>query len=456
MLLVVFKFIFMLFKPKIILLLCVVSWLICPRAFAEEEAPGNFKNPIAVQEVLTGKRAIANAAWWGFNKDDSTVALQNAINSGASKVTVPYMGSDWIVRPIKLASNQEIFFEPGVVIAAKRGEFKGKNDCLFVARNNKNVILRGYGATLQMRKKDYMSKTYAKSEWRTILALYGCVNIEISGLIFKESGGDGIYLGTNQQNTCKNIAIKNCLCDNNYRQGISIVSAENLTIENCVVKNTKGTKPSAGIALEPNDGKNVLRNIIISNCVFENNSGAGLLIWLRKLSAQSQDISILCVDSFFRNCPQHALTIGSAVDNGPKGLVEFKNCTFEQINLTGLHIVDKSASSIGLRFENCKWKDVAKSEKFSHKKWLVPIYLHLENPISTSKLGGVEFINCHIYDNKNRAFLFISDKGKGISHVKGDIYVHNPYGPGWNTEDEIKLPLLKVIDCSTRLSEVDK
>ncbi len=89
-------------KYKTILFFCLVSWLIGLRTFAEEEMPGNFKNPIAVQEVLAGKRTTANAAWWGFEANDSTFALQGAINSGVSKIIVPYMGNDWIVKPIFL------------------------------------------------------------------------------------------------------------------------------------------------------------------------------------------------------------------------------------------------------------------------------------------------------------------------------------------------------------------
>ena len=47
---------------------------------------GNVKSPQAVREVLAGKRAVANAAWWGFDEEDSTDAIQGAINSGASRL----------------------------------------------------------------------------------------------------------------------------------------------------------------------------------------------------------------------------------------------------------------------------------------------------------------------------------------------------------------------------------
>lgn len=229
----------MILKQKIILSLCVVSWSICPIVFAEEEAPGNFKNLIAVQEILTGKRTAANVAWWGFVKNDSTSALQSAINSGAEKVIVPYMGSDWIVRPIKLASNQEIYFEPGVVLIAKKGEFKNTGDRLLFAKNQRNITLCGYGATLKMQKRDYMGPNYEHGRWRMILVLEKCTNVKVLGMTLKDSGGDGIYLAGGpkvDKRCCKDIVVKDCYFDNNLRQGITIISGENIQIENCVFR----------------------------------------------------------------------------------------------------------------------------------------------------------------------------------------------------------------------------
>ena len=76
--------------------------------FCFAEIPGNVKSPETVKDVLDGKRTIANAAWWGFDEYDATECLQSAIDSGAKRVIVPNMTKDWIVRPVKLAGDQEI------------------------------------------------------------------------------------------------------------------------------------------------------------------------------------------------------------------------------------------------------------------------------------------------------------------------------------------------------------
>ncbi|MCE5310702.1 MAG: hypothetical protein LLG20_23935, partial [Acidobacteriales bacterium] len=54
--------------------LAVSMFAVAISAFAQVNAPSSQ----AIAEVASGKRATANAAWWGFSKTDSTAALQAA------------------------------------------------------------------------------------------------------------------------------------------------------------------------------------------------------------------------------------------------------------------------------------------------------------------------------------------------------------------------------------------
>ena len=245
--------------------LAVVTMSIVTAATALETS-GNAANPQAVEEATKGVRDTANAAWWGFDEEDSTEALQGrrldgrkpppgAIDSGAKRVIVPDMTKDWIVRPIKLAGNQELILEDGVVITAKRGEYRGKSDGVFTASNVENLTIRGYGATIRMQKEDYIVGKvlldlkwnrwfgqYEKAEWRMALSLRGCSNVNVYGVTLRDSGGDGLYIaGGRERRPCQNIHVRDVTCDNNYRQGVSIISAEGLLIENSVFSNTWGT-----------------------------------------------------------------------------------------------------------------------------------------------------------------------------------------------------------------------
>jgi len=60
----------------------------------------NFARPELVREVLNGKRNTARASWWGFDANDSTEFLQNAINSRVRKLIIDRQKSAWITRPL--------------------------------------------------------------------------------------------------------------------------------------------------------------------------------------------------------------------------------------------------------------------------------------------------------------------------------------------------------------------
>lgn len=298
-------------------------------AVGSPEADINQASPHLVEQVRSGKRTEANAAWWGFDPHDSTRCLQQAVRSGAKTLIVPNMGKPWLVGPVFLESNQEVVFEKGVVVQALKGSFLGLNDSLFTADDKENITLRGDGTEFVMWKEDYRKAPYRKGEWRMCLLLLSCRNIVVSGLRLKASGGDGIYVGrSNTKGTlpsCEDIEIKDVVCDDNYRQGISVTSAKNLLIEACTLQNTKGTAPGAGIDFEPNDEVDLMVNCIVRNCIMRSNMGGkwggdGILIVGPKLN---HPMSIRIENTTSENNKRAAVTI---VPRGAIGQVDFVNC----------------------------------------------------------------------------------------------------------------------------------
>ncbi|MBN2291919.1 MAG: right-handed parallel beta-helix repeat-containing protein [Pirellulales bacterium] len=391
---------------------------------SEKSSKGNEKNPKLAAEVESGKRSVANAAWWGFDKNDSTAALQAAIDSGAKKVVVPKLDGDWIVsNTILLAGDQEIFFEPGVTISAMKGRFIGRGESLMSASNKQNITLRGPGATLLMHKADYQKAPYQKSEWRHALSIRGCRNIKVIGLAMKDSGGDGIYLGSTSALPGNiDIQIKDVTCDGNNRQGLSVISAENLLVENCRFINTSGTAPQAGIDFEPNQSKERLVNCVVRNCLVDNNAGPGIYAYLKHLSKESADISILVENCQVKNCGGYGIGGGAVRDQGPGGFMEFKNVTVDQSNGPGAHVYDKSSTRAVFRFVNCTWKNTAR--KTDH-----PLSILLRRPNFTNKQGNIEFLDCVLLDDRDRPFLKVRAKNDlPVAKIKGAIKVTNPHG----------------------------
>ena len=434
--------------------LCLLTFsclMLIPRG-GHATIPGNTEDPEAVKEVLSGKRTVANAAWWGFDEFDATEALQSAINSGAKRVIVPNMTRDWIVRPINLAGDQELVFEDGVVVTAKRGEFKGKGECLFRGVNIRNLTIRGYGATWRMQKMDYISGmhlkalreslgsdnaegTYDYGEWRRTLILQSCADVEVLGLILRDSGGDGICLckGDVDKPFCQNIHIMDVVCDNNLRQGISVVSAENLLIENCVFKNTWGTPPAAGIDLEPDLPTYRLREITIRNCVFQENYGNGIHIFLgshapdpKRLKAAGirplEDVSVLIDSCRVSSSMGGGIRVAGVREKGARGLIEFRDCTIENVGKFGLEINRKSADGVHLRFDNCIWRNVARGCATE-----IPLQIILRPHIRRN--GGVEFVKCMVEDDRARPFIIAREEGKttGLHDITGEVTVCNPW-----------------------------
>jgi hypothetical protein len=424
----------------------------------------NLKDPQAVEAVAAGKRTLANAAWWGFNREDATDTLQAALNSGAKSLVIPFMGDPWIVRPLTLRSDQQLLLEPGVVILAKKGEFRGGGDSLFTAAGQSNIVIRGYGATLRMRKHDYQNPPYPKAEWRMGIALRNCRNILIEGLRVESSGGDGFYIdGDGDRSWSENITLRDCVAFDNHRQGLSVISAVNLLVENCRFANTCGTAPEAGIDLEPDTEKNRLVNCVIRNTICENNNGNEILVYLKPMSTNTEPVSIR-----FEHCwsgmtePNRApaqtttndcyngvagVAVGSIKDNGPKGLVEFVECVTENAGKEALRVFDKSALAARVRFVNCAFRNPWTTPAPGDGGPRVPILLEVRHTQNTEHLGGIDFQGCYVYDQADRPVVRLEENEGdfGLGDVHGQIVVSTLGKPALRLGTRLQDVDLKVI-----------
>lgn len=368
-------------------------------------------NQRMIDMVTSGRTQIAIASWWGFDPEDSTDALQAAIDSGARKLVVDNVGKPWIVRPITLASNQEIIFRDGVEVVAKRGEFRGRNDSLFTASARENITLTGCGATLRMHRTDYDNPPYEKAEWRHVLNFRSCTNVKVYGLTLAESGGDGIYLGKASKGvTNKNFHIKDVICDRNYRQGISVITAEDLLIENTIMRDTGGTPPQAGIDFEPNGPDERLVNIVMRNCVTHGNKGDGYEFYLPNLHATSAPVSVRienCKSIGDNSCGVRIIT-GNTPTQAVKGRIEFADCTFEESANGGVVLSNMPVGGCKVVFTRCSIINPT-----MEKPSTTPIVFQSRQG-ATEPVGGVEFIDCLVRDPIERALISYIDGGGGI------------------------------------------
>jgi len=373
-----------------------------------------------IEEVKRGERKVAYASWWGFDPEDATEALQAAIDSGVPKLIIDNVGAPWIIsRTINLRSNQEIVFEKGVVVEAKQGAFLGKGDCLFLAALQRNITLIGYGATLRMRKLDYTKPPYEKAEWRHVLSIRSCDNVRVYGLTLASSGGDGIYLGVAKRGVpCSNIHIKDVTCIDNYRQGISVISAENVLMENVVMRDTGGTPPMAGIDFEPNEPTERLSNIVMRNCISQNNAGDGFAFYLHNLNSTSHPISIRLEGcKAIGNKRGVSISAGNSKDAVVKGFIEFFECVFEGSEGAGIYIAQKPAQDLKVRFVKCRVNKAATKQSTQAPIVFASVRGNFE------PIGGVEFVDCVVSDEIERLPIAYLDFAGGLelSEINGTI-----------------------------------
>jgi hypothetical protein len=250
-----------------------------------------------------------------FKKDgdvDDTASFNRAIESLGDNCKTLYVPEgeyniDASVK-VKLKSNMSLVMSNNAKIKAIGNSSTGY-DIIYLKEVN-NVTITG-GQIIGER----YNHSGSNGEWGMGIGVYDSNNITISGVTVSDCWGDGIYLGSDEEQnslaaSSKNITIKNCTLKNNRRNNLSIVCADYVTIDNCSFDNANGTEPGYGICIETNVDKNPNEHITISNSIFNDNAVAAFGI-----TSPSNDIAL-------KDCIFNGNVINYTGTN-----VSFSNCT---------------------------------------------------------------------------------------------------------------------------------
>jgi hypothetical protein len=382
---------------------------------------------------INANATTALASTFGWNADDATHAFQEAINSSADTIIIDKQASDWIVGPNAFWDIQDktIIFQPGVVFKAKTGAFPDNNDCLLKLIRANNIKIVGYGATFQMNKAEYAAMD--DGEWRHSLAINNSSHVEVYGLVLNESGGDGVFISGSvdfgDPLYSEYIVLKDLWCNNQYRQGISICSAQHVLVQNCWFTNTSGTLPMSGVDLEPYADYQRMVDVVFEKCRFTGNFGNGIQLSLENLTTSSTPVDISFRDCYSSsnhdNSNPYAATeiiVAAASAKEPvTGYVKFERCMVENSQWRAVYM-RKSADSFFTVFDDCVFLNVS---KYAGDPDNTPIWIEVTDYSDPCpRFGGVAFNNC-LLSYKTTLNLLGSRGNISTSPGMGNVQLNN-------------------------------
>ena len=314
-------------------------------------------------------------------------------------------GRQWITRPLVLRrSNVALQVEEGVVLQARRGFFHGSHDTLLSVEGTANVSLEGPGE-IRMWREDYANTSlYTKAEWRAGLQLTSSFNLTVKHLLINNTGGDGIYL-----RDLTNSRLHNVTTVGAYRNGLSVISAENLLVDHSFFldtghfpwsASTGGTAPRAGVDLEPNYPTDKLANITFRDCIASGNTDDAFDVRVNFLTTQ---VSVTFERCVAQNCAGgwgSGFLLDNLMSTAAHGSISIVDCTVSNMSGGVLTVKGSEPSKerglhpVAVSVENLVGRHSAKMWNHSYRcdSWLVPVnfwrraHRHLESNQSQESL----------------------------------------------------------------------
>lgn len=234
---------------------------------------------LAATGVISTSYYVERALPAGYVKDgsvDYTSYIQTAINNYSNLVfpAFPIMIND---KGLIIASNKVITFLAGSKLLLKPTSAFYYN----VLRMSSVTNVTLYNPVIVGDRYKHIGTT---GEAGSGIGIRGSSNITIYSPNITACWGDGIYIGQiNSVTNCKSITIKDAVLKSNRRTGITVVSVDGLTLDNCYAGYSDGAQPMCGINFEVNNPACVIKSINVTNAKTEYNLGNGIQVGLRRI-----------------------------------------------------------------------------------------------------------------------------------------------------------------------------
>lgn len=214
----------------------------------------------------------------GDGKTDDTHAIQSAIDalpSAGGTVHVP--AGNYMIdasRAINLRSNMRLEMAPEAQLTALPNALKRYH--VIKVWHADNVQIDG-GRVVGERDQHQGSE----GEWGYGINIQGSRKVTVTGTRISDCWGDGMWIGAFGKglgiDMAMDVTLRNVVCTNNRRQGLSLGPCKRVRILDSTFSNTHGTAPQSGIDLEPM-GQGDTRDVLIQGCTITGNKGCGVEI----------------------------------------------------------------------------------------------------------------------------------------------------------------------------------
>ena len=246
-------------------------------------------------------------------KADATAAFQAVLDAGRGGNIVIQAGTYYINATtylpnddgvndfgLRLHSGTTLYLQPGVVLQAIPNTSQHYSILTIGGASKVNVYGPGLVAPdpktgvispaqiaiLNGEKATHKDQT---GQWGFGLTIRSSNNVTVQGIYATNCYGDGFYVFNGNAPASSpskvglpptNITFNGVCADSNRRTGMSIISANGITVKNSQFSNTKGFRTECGMDVEPNEYCQVI-GLDIEFCVFTRNNGSGLQLAMR-------------------------------------------------------------------------------------------------------------------------------------------------------------------------------
>jgi hypothetical protein len=196
-------------------------------------------------------------------ENDSTEGLQYALNAGAGAEVWLGPGTYKVdaTTGLTVSSGTTLIMQPGAELIVIPNAATAYAVLKLV--NVSNVTI--FGGTLT---GDLDAHLVEAGQWGMGISISGGADHVIDGVTCRRMWGDGIYIAGGAQR----VTISNVTCVANRRQGISVIAADDLLIEDTVCTDTSGHAPEAGIDLEPSVEGDAVNRATLRRCTLNANT----------------------------------------------------------------------------------------------------------------------------------------------------------------------------------------